>query len=175
MSRRNLTYLLAMVAVAANLGGCGGSSGSPKDEAPGAGPEVTLLKAAGDVVVQATYDEEMVALRFSWKSHQKTSPPGFENVGRIYPGQFHDILKWNGTKFDRLPGGTRMDEDRVTFMLEDAARPVAGFGKAGCYVACHANMFTEENAREHNVDGFLDHWHWRGGRSGPMGMPRMPT
>lgn len=79
------------------------------------------------------------------------------------------MMKWNGTKFDRLADGTRMDEDRVTFMIEDS-RSVAGFAKAGCYVACHDNMFNQE-AKEHNLlaEGILDHWHWRGGRSGPMG------
>lgn len=169
--------LLAMLAAA--LPGCSSGSSSSRAEVPA--PQIPgevipdpdtipalpepLVKNPGDVEVQAAYDEETVALRFSWKSHPKSFPIGFANNGTVYPGQFHDLMTFNGTTFVREPvEDHRFNEDRVAFMLEDPSRPVEGFDKAGCYVACHAGMSS------HNLSsGSLDFWHWRGQRSGPMG------
>ncbi len=123
----------------------------------------------GDLVVRAAFDEEMVAFRVSWGSHAKTLPTGQASAGQVYPGHFHDLLRHDGTKFDQLPSATRLQEDRVSFMIEDPGRPADGFGAAGCYMACHADM---KSGADHHViepSTFLDHIHWRGGRSGPMG------
>jgi hypothetical protein len=159
------------------MSGCAGAKRGATDvpsapgPAPGAARTAAPLAEPGDVRLQVVHDREDVAFRFSWKSHPKRHPPGFANVGRIYPGQFHDLLRFVGDAFDSFPEGpereTRFEEDRVTFMLQDPARPVAGFAAAGCFVACHAGMKSH-----HLLPGagsFLDHWHWRGARSGPMG------
>ena len=123
----------------------------------------------GDLVVRAAFDEDTVAFRVSWGSHAKTVPAGLASTGQVYPGHFHDLLRHDGTKFDRLPSATRLQEDRVSFMIEDPARPTAGFAAAGCYMACHADL--KSGADHHVIESstFLDHIHWRGARSGPMG------
>lgn len=123
-----------------------------------------VLNSNAQIKMQVAFDASNVAFRFKWRSQLKTMPAGYGNTGKIYPGQFHDMLKHNGTKFDRLPSGARMDEDRITFMIENISQPVQGFAASGCFVSCHSGMAS------HNIDnaGFLDHWHWRGGRSGPM-------
>ncbi|MBW6534963.1 MAG: hypothetical protein K0B11_08140 [Mariniphaga sp.] len=115
--------------------------------------------------VQVAFDDYEVAFKFTWKSQQKKMPAGFASEGQNYPGQFHDILKHNGTKFDRLPSGERLEEDRITFMIDKYESEIPFFGKAGCAVSCHAEM-TSHHLLSDNI---LDHWHWRGGRSGPMG------
>ncbi len=128
---------------------------------------VTLeaLPQETQVRVQVMYDAENVAFRFAWKSMAKTMPVGFANVGKVYPGQFHDMLKHNGTKFDRLASGARMWEDRITFMIDKIDGPVAGFKNATCAMTCHTGMDS------HNLGtpDVIDHWHWRGGRIGPAG------
>jgi len=130
-----------------------------------AGPDTDPPPApAGDISVQVAFDANNAAFRFKWKSRPKLLPAGGGNVGQVYPMQFHDILKSDGTKFDRLPAGTTMDEDRVSFMLQTTGG-VAGFNQAGCFVACHTGMSNHRLV----TSGTLDHWHWRGGRSGPMG------
>ena len=43
--------------------------------------------------VQVAYDAVEVAFKFVWKSQSKTMPEGFAQVGKKYPGQFHDVLK----------------------------------------------------------------------------------
>lgn len=122
-------------------------------------------EAVENVVVKVAFDANNAAFQFAWKSKPKTMPSGFANVGSVYPMQFHDLLKYDGTIFNRLPEGQRMDEDRVSFMIQNPSAIVAGFSNAGCWVACHNGMAS------HNLvdPGVLDHWHWRGGRSGPMG------
>ena len=115
--------------------------------------------------VQVAYDAVEVAFKFVWKSQSKTMPEGFAQVGKKYPGQFHDVLKHNGTKFDRLPSDARMQEDRISFMIDRYEGGIPGFSKATCAATCHTGM-----ARHHILtDNLLDHWHWRGQRSGPMG------
>ncbi|OGT98773.1 MAG: hypothetical protein A2X80_09880 [Geobacteraceae bacterium GWB2_52_12] len=162
MKRATMTFGLLSLTLATTLWGCSGSSGS--------GAVEPATKNPGDFQVQTTYDQDLVAFRFMWKSHAKTSPATFPNTGQVYPGQYHDMLVHNGTSFDRLTDGQRMDEDRVSFMLEDPARPVTGFRAAGCFISCHNDMLPSP-VKDHYLSsaGFLDHWHWRGGRSGPMG------
>ena len=128
---------------------------------------VTLeaLPQEAQVRVQVMYDTENVAFRFAWKSMAKTLPAGSANVGKVYPGQFHDMLQHNGTKFDRLASTVRMWEDRITFMIDKFDGPVAGFKYATCAMTCHTGMDS------HNLGtpDVIDHWHWRGGRIGPAG------
>jgi hypothetical protein len=115
--------------------------------------------------VQAAYNNEIIAFRFAWKSHAKTFPEGSGNNGLVYPGQFHDFMQHNGTAFAQVAEEERFNEDRVSFMIEEPARPAQGFAAAGCYISCHSGMVNHKLG----TSGFLDHWHWRGGRSGPMG------
>jgi hypothetical protein len=127
--------------------------------------EVVMKELTDQVRVQVAYDASHVAFKFVWKSQNKKAPSGQANVGFKYPGQFHDILKHNGTSFDRLPSGQRLEEDRVSFMINRQEGGIQNFAKAGCAISCHQGMashFLETN-------DILDHWHWRGGRSGPMG------
>ncbi|OGU12434.1 MAG: hypothetical protein A2075_02465 [Geobacteraceae bacterium GWC2_58_44] len=171
MQRRLMVSGLLALTLATALWGCsGGSNDAPTEPAAGQPAAEPATKNPGDFQVQTVYDQEQVAFRFMWKSHAKTSPAGFANVGQVYPGQFHDMMAHNGTSFAQLAAGQRMDEDRVSFMLEDPTRPVPGFGEAGCYLACHNDMLPSP-VKDHYLGsaGFLDHWHWRGGRSGPMG------
>ncbi len=128
---------------------------------------VTLdaLPQEAQLRVQVLYDADNVAFRYAWKSMKKTLPEGYANNGLVYPGHFHDMLKHNGTKFDRLPSDARMQEDRVTFMIDEYDGSVAGFNNATCAMTCHDGMAS------HNLTnpGTIDHWHWRGGRIGPAG------
>lgn len=123
------------------------------------------------VRVQVAYDATNVAFKFTWKSQQKIYPAGQGNVGRNYPGHFHDLLKHDGTLFNRLPAGERMDEDRVTFMIDKFDAGIANFAAAGCAITCHYGPggLGTFNANKHLLTpDKLDFWHWRGGRSGPM-------
>jgi hypothetical protein len=117
------------------------------------------------VRVQVAYDATEVAFKFTWKSQGKLYPTGSANVGQNYPMHYHDMLKYNGTKFDRLPSSARMEEDRITFMIEKQTGGIAAFKNGGCAITCHTGMAS------HNLGfaGTIDHWHWRGGRTGPMG------
>lgn len=126
-------------------------------------PKAPLLK--DQVRVQVAYDATDVAFKFTWKSQKKTRPAGQANVGQNYPGHFHDILKHNGTRFDRLPDGARIDEDRISFMIDKFDSAIQGLGRVGCALSCHSGMANHKLL----TDNILDHWHWRGGRSGPMG------
>jgi hypothetical protein len=124
-----------------------------------------LAPLTDQVRVQVAYDATDVAFKFTWKSQKKLMPATFANAGQNYPGHFHDMLKHDGTKFDRLPSGQRMEEDRVSLMIDKYDGGIQGFAKAGCAISCHDGMAS------HNLltDDVLDHWHWRGARSGPMG------
>ncbi len=127
---------------------------------------VPQQKALSEQVrVQVAYDASNVAFKFTWKSQKKLVPATFANVGENYPMQFHDMLKHNGTKFDRLPSGQRMEEDRISLMISKHAGGIAGFEKSSCAVSCHTGMDSHHLL----TDEVLDHWHWRGARSGPMG------
>ncbi|MBW6498474.1 MAG: hypothetical protein K0B09_08815 [Bacteroidales bacterium] len=116
------------------------------------------------VRVQVAYDATNVAFKFTWKTQPKMYPEGQANVGKKYPGQFHEVLKHNGTAFDRYPSDARLQEDRITFMIDKYEGGIPGFSRAGCAVSCHTGMGSHHLLTDHVVD----HWHWRGGRSGPM-------
>lgn len=88
------------------------------------------------VRVQVAYDATEVAFKFTWKSQAKQMPSGQANTGKVYPGQFHDLLKHNGTRFDRLPSGSRMDEDRVSFMIDKYEQGIPKFANAACAITC---------------------------------------
>ncbi len=130
----------------------------------------------GDVVVQAAYDDNQVAIRFTWMSTKD------------YAGQFHDMVQFKEGAWDRLPSAERIEEDRVALMIDNPAQPLPEFATMGCFVACHSDM---NNMPEQGVDAegkkvdtrhyvlapegaeagayALEMFHWRGGRSGPMG------
>jgi len=124
------------------------------------------------VRVQAAYDATTVAFRFSWKSQKKLYPTGSANVGLNYPGQFHDILQHDGTLFAQAVSTARLQEDRVTFMIDKFEAGIANFANAGCAVVCHqgAGGLGTFNAEKHLLtNDKLDFWHWRGHRGGPSG------
>ena len=152
--KRATGLLLILSGLAMFTVGCKKSEDKPKN------PDLEK-----QVRVQVAFDANIAAFKFTWKTQSKTMPEGQANVGKKYPGHFHDMLKHNGTKFDRLPSGQRMDEDRVSFMIDKYDSNIPGWGKTGCAVTCHSGM-TNHHLLSENI---LDHWHWRGGRSGPMG------
>jgi hypothetical protein len=129
-----------------------------------------------EVLVQAAYDGDQVALRFTWVSTKD------------YAGQYHDFVQYKEGAWNRLPSAVRVEEDRVAVIFDNPAQAVPGFATMGCYIACHSDMNNMpeqfKNAEGANVDArhyvlapegtepgayALDMWHWRGGRSGPMG------
>jgi hypothetical protein len=183
MKKGKWIILLLTAFLATALWGCGSDSkpapaqGEPVIEDPVVEDPVIepAVKNPGDIQVQVAYDADMVAFRFMWKGHEKSFPINAANNGQVYPGQFHDLLQFNGTAFVREGDEEqRFNEDRVSFMLEDPTRAVPGFDKSGCYVSCHAGMASHRLSTTLPVPQddpvrFLDMWHWRGQRSGPMG------
>lgn len=157
-------WILPLLAIGAGISIIGGCTHEDTLNPNQPGPP-TLEPLNKQVRVQVAYDATDVAFKFVWKSQQKIHPAGQANVGKNYPMQFHDVLRHDGTKFARLKAGTRMDEDRISVIFDKKESPIAGFGTMGCAVSCHSGMAS------HNLlsDNILDHWHWRGGRSGPMG------
>lgn len=124
---------------------------------------------ATDVSVAVAYDAGTVAFRFTWKSQEKTLPAGRANVGQRYPMSFHDLLRASSGTFARFASSERLQEDRVSFMIQQASGPAGGFGNSGCYIACHSTTGVGDEDHRLLTTATLDHWHWRGGRSGPMG------
>lgn len=116
--------------------------------------------------VRGVFDEQRIALAFTWASNKP------------HAGVLHDIRGYSAEKrsWDRP---RPMNEDRISFMLEDPSKPVVDFATMGCYVTCHADLNgMPENTEDtrHYIDKaapgqgtMLDMWHWRGARSGPMG------
>ena len=168
MKRGKWVFPVLAALLTATLWGCGSDSNKTEENAPVVEEPIIepAVKNPGDIQVQVAHDNDMVAFRFMWKSHEKSFPFGAANNGQVYPGQFHDLLQFNGTAFVREGDEEqRFNEDRVSFLLEDPTRAVPGFDKSGCYVSCHAGMANHKLS----APGFLDMWHWRGQRSGPMG------
>ena len=153
---RRLTGYSAVLFAAA-LTACESSTGprEPANEFP-AGPT--------QVRVQAVYDQTDVAIRFRSAGRPKAYPAGL-NDPRVYPGQYHDLMVHDGVRFAQVPESERLQEDRVNLMIATPQAMGNAFLNSGCYLACHTGMAS------HNlkVPGLLDLWHWRGGRSGPMG------
>lgn len=144
-------------------------SGCTHDDA--AEQPTSLPPLEKQVRVQVAYDATNVAFHFTWKSQKKLYPTGKANTGKNYPGHFHDLLVHNGTIFNRFPEADRLQEDRVTFMIDKFDAGIPNFALAGCAMACHAGA-TPGTFTSHNINAagqILDHWHWRGHRSGPMG------
>lgn len=153
---RRLAGYSAVLFTAA-LTACESSTGpkAPDNQFP-AGP--------AQVRVQAVYDQTDVAIRFTWAGRPKTFPAGL-NDSRVYPGQYHDLMVHDGVRFAQVPESERLQEDRVNLMIASTQALGNPFLNSGCYLACHTGM-TSHNLK---VPGLLDLWHWRGGRSGPMG------
>lgn len=142
-------------------------------------PVLCLLLAAGPaaayppdgpatpLAVQVVYDDATIALRFSWKTDKG------------YPGLLHDLRGYDADK-GSWERPARINEDRISFMVEDIDDPVQGFAQHGCWVTCHSDLNgmpgnagrgdTQHYVLKGEGQGrMLDMWHWRGGRSGPMG------
>lgn len=120
-----------------------------------------------EVSVRSTYDDKNVAIQFQWKTNKD------------YFGIFHDVRAYDSSKMTWDKPGT-VDEDRVSFILENPADPIVGFDKIGCYAVCHEDMDkmpkNSGKSTSHYIDNskpgqgtMLDMWHWRGGRAGAMG------
>ena len=150
-------YLWPPILLAFLLTACDSStSPGPPDEFPAGPPQVW---------VQAVYDQSQIAIRFEWESGPKDFPANLPGA-HVFPGQVHDPLVWNGSQFDRLPGDARLQEDRLSMMIGTRQSHGAALATTGCYLSCHTGM------ERHNLGpgaDVLDMWHWRGGRSGPMG------
>ncbi len=151
---------LAMIALMLSV-----TSGCVKDDDDKPDPDPKPDPLESQVRVQVAYDASDVAFKFVWKSQAKTLPAGQPNTGKTYPGVHHDFLVHNGTTFDRLGSAVRVQEDRVSFFIDRYEGGIPGFSKATCAATCHTGM-----ERHHLLtDNKIDHWHWRGGRSGPFG------
>ncbi len=151
------SYLWAPFLLVLLLAACDSntSPGEP-DEFPVGPPQVW---------VQAVHDQAQIAIRFEWESRDKEHPTALSG-GNVFPGQVHDPLVWDGGQFDRLPASERLQEDRLSMMIGTRQTHGAALATTGCYLSCHTDM------ERHNVGPgapILDMWHWRGGRSGPMG------
>jgi hypothetical protein len=146
------------LATALLLTGCDSTTdpGDPSTDFPPGPPQVW---------VQAVHDQAKVAIRFEWESRPKDFPEALPG-GNVFPGQVHDPLVWNGDRFDRFPAASRLQEDRLSMMIGTRQSHGGSLAASGCYITCHTGM------ERHNVGPgatVLDMWHWRGGRSGPMG------
>ncbi len=117
------------------------------------------------VRLQVAYDDSDIAFRYTWKTQKKLYPAGQANVGKNYPMHYHDMIQHNGTRFDRFASGTRMEEDRITMMINKFDNGIPGFARVGCAATCHTGMASHKLL----TNDVVDHWHWRGARSGPMG------
>lgn len=138
--------------------------------------------------VQAAYNDTTMFFRYRWPSDR---PGIFHDVLRFQDG------KWV-TEGNPVPGSQAdgMHEDRVAMMLDDGSVPE--FSRYGGYIAIGAGLagLTDQAPEEVTKylpltrnqlgkwddkasDGiqanlraagyFLDLWHWRGGRSNPIG------
>lgn len=149
--------LFALAGAFLVLPGCdSGTEPSDPDPFPAGSPQFQI---------QAAFDQTDVAIRVSWLSRSKNYPQAFANGSLIFPGQFHDLLSHDGVRFNRAPADQRIQEDRVNLMILDAQTAGASFANAGCYASCHTGMDSHRTIS----GGVIDLWHWRGGRSGPMG------
>ncbi|MFN3492683.1 MAG: hypothetical protein ACK40V_10730, partial [Anaerolineales bacterium] len=114
MNKRVFSVFSVVAGLILVLAACGGGQAiteSPQEtptevfvEQPTKAPTATeapivlpVPENPGDVIVQAVYDSEQVALRFTWKSTKE------------YAGQFHDFVQFKEGVWDRLPSGERID------------------------------------------------------------------
>lgn len=126
-----------------------------------------------DVEIRAAFTEDDIAFNFEWESMMD------------YPLQFQDIIRFDGEKWEDVPGDEQHQETKISLMIEDPDYEVEGFEEGGCYVTCHDDMNNEvpggsgggERETTHyliaedekEVDEFgLDKWVWRGAKTAPM-------
>lgn len=138
--------------------------------------------------VQAAYNDTTMFMRYRWPSER---PGIFHDVLRYQDG------KWI-TEGKQMPGSnpTGMHEDRVAMMLDDGSVPA--FSRYGGYITVGDGLagLTSEAPKEvtkylpmtrnrlgqwddmapegvlrklRDAGYFLDLWHWRAGRSNPVG------
>jgi len=159
-------YVMSLLVAGSMMMYLSGCTHDDADEQP-----TNLPPLEKQVRVQVAYDATNVAFNFTWKSQGKKYPEGQANVGQKYPGQFHDILQHNGTSFAQAASTARLQEDRVTFMIDKFDAGIANFALAGCAITCHAGPGgVGFNAEKHLLtNDKLDFWHWRGHRGGPGG------
>ena len=179
--QRLLPFLLVVFALGALASGCDSDDDGPAT--PGDPAVFVPGTASGksidsdiDVTVRAAYDATRIALRFSWETNKN------------YAGIFHDLRRYDtatnawvnpATDIDNVM--SKVEEDRVALIIDGAPGKVAGFSYLGCFATCHSDMNdmpqATVDARHYvipsegsDLNTFqLDMWHWRGGRSGPMG------
>jgi len=141
------------------LPGCTSSTG------PGDDDDDILPPGPAQVEIQAAYDQTDVAIRVSWISRGKNFPSALAGAARIFPGQYHDLLSHDGTRFTQSSDADRLQEDRVNLMIMNGQTASASFSNSGCYSTCHSGMASHRTT----TGEVVDLWHWRGGRTGPMG------
>ncbi len=138
--------------------------------------------------VQAAYNDETMFFRYRWPADR---PGIFHDVLVYQDGEWQ-------RRGDAVPGSNPdgLHEDRVAMMLDDGSVPE--FGRYGGYITIGAGLagLTDEapeevtkylpatrnrlgawddmapedvQARLREAGYFLDLWHWRGGRSNPIG------
>ncbi len=140
-------------------------------------PDLSQVDADLELAIRAAYDDEEVAIRFSWQTNKN------------YFGLVRDVRaldddgEWNRPEANLVPGEpTKVEEDRVHIIwdVEGATTPTESSFFA-CFLSCHSDM----NEMPENVEDTrhyvipedpadlgtyqADMWHWRGSRSGPMG------
>ena len=141
-------------------------------------PDLSQVDADIELAIRAAYDDENVAIQFSWATNKN------------YFGLLHDIRslneegEWSAPEANLLPDDpTRVFEDRVHIIWEaEGASTAAESPYFGCFQSCHADMNEMpenigEDTRHYVIPGDLeelgtyqaDMWHWRGARGGPMG------
>ena len=141
-------------------------------------PDISQTDADINMLVRAARDQNRVAIQFHWRSNKN------------YAGILHDLRhlgsngEWTAPPAAISPDSAgRVNEDRVAliFQTETEDRILSAQTRSfGCFMACHEDMVgMPENtgaSSHYIIDPFVepgtyqaDMWHWRGGRSGPMG------
>lgn len=141
-------------------------------------PDISQTDADINILIRAARDQNRIAMQFHWRSNKN------------YAGVLHDLRaldangNWSAPAANISPDSAgRVNEDRVALIFEtetDDRILSARTRSFGCFMACHEDMDgMPENTgvSSHYIVNPLvaagsyqaDMWHWRGGRSGPMG------
>ena len=140
--------------------------GNPSEAAWAKATAIEIPTVAGigatTVTMKALYDDQNLYILARWLDGSKT-----ESV--LINGWEYKNGKWE-TWNDTVTG--RHDEDRFAFQWE--IDTVEGFASLGCQAICHPGQsgWKETGLRMHtkNPGERTDEWHWKAGRSNPLGI-----
>jgi hypothetical protein len=140
--------------------------GSPSEAAWAAAKEIEIPVAGGvgatTVAMKALYDDQNIYFLVRWLDESKT-----ESV--LINGWVYRNGKWE-KYLDPVTG--RAEEDR--FGVQWEIGKVEGFATMGCLALCHPGKteWKEPGLRMHtkNPGERTDEWHWKAGRSNPLGV-----